>query len=409
MACLRIPRHAAASALLSLVLVPATACSGRVATSVNVRPTDPPAAAGALAPRLSSFEDRVVLSWVEPDASGGAALRYAMRDGENWSPASTAAQDPQLAADGIDLPGVVVLSGGSLAAHWSTKRVGSKYARELAVAVSRDGGTTWSAPKRPYKDDTLTERGMATLVPRSEPGQFGFVWLDGRAGVQSAYGDGGTGLYWADWNGESFNTDVELDPRVCDCCKTAGALTPAGPLIAYRDRDEDERRDTSIVREDGGRWLAPTPLHDDGWRLTACPTNGPAAATRGDRAVVAWFTGAHAAPAVWAVLSMDGAKSFAAPVRVDDSSPSGRVDATVLPDGSAAIVWLEKHGERADVRVRRIDVTGRPAAAVGVAKTSAARSSGHPRVVSVGDREVLVAWTDAGPPMRVHAAVVTLP
>jgi glutaredoxin len=402
-------RRFAVITMLGVVFVHTVACSGRVTAPAGVRPCDPPAAEGAVAPKLSSFGDRVVLSWVEPDASGGAALRYALREGDAWSTARTAARDPWLAVDGADVPGVVPLSDGSLAAHWTLKRDGSKSARTLAVAVSRDGGATWSAPTRPHRDGTPTEHGMATLVPRMEPGRFGLAWLDGRDTVESAYGDGGTGLYWADWNGQSFDPETVLDPRVCDCCKTAGALTPTGPLLAYRDRDEDERRDTSIVREDGGRWQSPTTFHDDGWRLTACPTNGPTVATRGDRAVVAWFTGANATPAVWAEPSRDGGKTFGAPLRVDEGSPSGRVDATVLPDGSAAVVWLEKHGERGDVRVRRIDAAGTLAAPVGVAQTSAARSSGQPRVVAMGNREVLVTWTDTGPPVRLRAAVVTVP
>jgi hypothetical protein len=358
---------------------------------------------------LSRFEDRVVLSWIEPDGSGGPALRFSTREGKGWSTPRTAAQDPRLAADGADASGVVPLAGGSLAAHWSLERDGSSYARDLAAAVSRDGGATWSTPSRPHRDGTATEHGMATLVPRADAGRFGLVWLDGRAGEQSTYGEGGTGLYWADWNGDGFDPEVVLDPRVCDCCKTAGAMSPSGPLVAYRDREADELRDTAIVREVNGAWSSPSPLHADGWRLTACPTNGPAVATRGARAVVTWFTGAGSSPSVSAVVSADGGATFAAPVRIDGGFPSGRVDATVLADGSAVVVWLEKHGDRGEVRARRIDAAGIPAEPILVAETSAARTSGYPRVAAVGAREAIVAWTDTAPPGRVRAAVVTLP
>jgi hypothetical protein len=250
---------------------------------------------------------------------------------------------------------------------------------------------------------------MATLIPRPEPGRFGIAWLDGRAGEMSDSGEGGTALYWADWNGSGFDPEVVLDPRVCDCCKTAGAMAPAGPLLAYRDRDADERRDTSIVREAGGRWSAPSTLHADDWRLTACPTNGPAVAARGDRVVVAWFTGAGSTPTVSAALSGDGGHTFATPLRIDGGSPSGRVDATTLADGSFVIVWLEKIGERGEVRVRRIGPANELGAPILVAETSAARSSGYPRAMAVGERDVLVAWTDTIPPGRVRATLVTVP
>jgi hypothetical protein len=200
-----------------------------------------------------------------------------------------------------------------------------------------------------------------------------------------------------------------LDPRVCDCCKTAGAPGAAGPLIVYRDRDEDEARDTSIVREQGGAWLPPASVHVDGWRLTACPTNGPAVATRGQRAVIAWFTGAGNQPAVFAAQSGDDAKTFTKPVRVDGGAAKGRVDTAILPDGSAVVAWLEKAGESGEIRVRRISSDGTPAEPVTLGTTSTARASGYPRIVPTGDREVLAAWTETGSPGKLRAAVVRVP
>ncbi len=373
------------------------------------RPADPPAAAGSFAPRLSAFGDRVVLSWVEPDAAGLPALRFATRESHGWTAAGTVIRNAALASDTADVPAVVPLGDGSLAAHWTVKRDGSKHARDLLVATSHDGGQTWSTPARPHRDATASVHGTATLVPADSTGAFGICWLDGRAGASSEYGEGGTSLYWADWIGGAFGPDVLLDPRVCDCCKTAAAQGPNGPLVAYRDRSAAEKRDTSIVHREGASWSAPRPVHDDGWSLTACPTNGPAIATRGDLTSVAWFTGASATPAVWAALSSDGGKTLDAPVRIDAGSPVGRVETTLLTDGSAAVVWLERKGASADVRVRRVSSGGGAAPPVVVAKTSPARASGYPRVVATGARDVLLAWTETGPSGRVRAATVTLP
>jgi len=395
--------------LAAVVVVLAAACAGGGKPVSAARPTDPPAAPGAIAPRLAEFDNRIVLSWVEPEGSTGGTLRFAVREGGAWSSPRTAAHDPRLAADSSDVPGVVPLTGGGLAAHWCVKRDGSDHARHLLAAVSSDSGATWSAPVKPHSDDTSTEHGMATLIPLAAPGSFGVAWLDGRAGELAAYGEGGTGLYWARWNGTAFDGETVLDPRVCDCCKTAGAAMASGPVIAYRDRGADELRDTSIVRDEPGGWTAPASLHADGWRLTACPTNGPAVAARGDRAVVAWFTGAGSGPSVWAAQSSNGAQSFSPPLRVDGGSPSGRVDATMLADGSSVVAWLEKLGDRGEVRVRRITPDGAAAEPVVVGTTSAARSSGYPRIVATGDREVLAAWTETGSPGRIRAAIVIVP
>ncbi len=373
------------------------------------RTTDPPAAAGSFAPRLSRSGDRTVLSWVERDATGVPTLRYALRDHHAWTAPQTVTRDARLAADSADVPAVVPLGDGALAAHWTVKRNASKDARDLMVAVSRDGGASWSKPACPHRDDTETEHGMATLLPARAGGGFGICWLDGRAGALSEYGEGGTALYWADWSGDAFGPEAPVDTRVCDCCKTSAAQGVAGPVIAYRDRDAANRRDIAIVRRDAVHWSEPRPVRVDGWTLAACPTNGPAIATQGARTAVAWFTGANATPSVWAALSADGGTSLAAPVRIDGGAPVGRVEATMLADGSTAVVWLERKGARAEVRARRLAPDGGLAPPVVVAETSPSRASGYPAITPENARDVLIAWTETGTPGRVRAAVVTLP
>ena len=379
----------------------AWACSG-------VRSTDPPAAAGSIAPRLSQSGNRIVLSWVEPDAAGVPTLRFARRDNAAWGAPKTASRGPLLAADSADIPSVVPTSDRGLAAHWTVKRNGSAHARDLLAAVSGDDGVSWSRPARPHRDDTESEHGMATILPTGPRDEFGICWLDGRSGALSDYGEGGTSLYWADWTGEGFGPEVLLDERVCDCCKTSAALGSRGPMVAYRDRGEAERRDIAVVRRDGTGWSAPRPARGDGWSLSACPTNGPSIAARGGHAAVAWFTGADATPSVWTALSADGGTTFGTAVRLDGGAPVGRVEAAMLADGSTAVVWLERSGKDAEIHVRRVGPDGRLGSPVFVAKTSTARASGYPTLAAAGDRDVLIAWIETGSPSRIRAATVTL-
>jgi hypothetical protein len=234
---------------------------------------------------------------------------------------------------------------------------------------------------------------MAAIVPTGPGDAFGICWLDGRAGATSDYGEGGTSLYWADHSGESFGPEVLLDPRVCDCCKTSAAPGAQGPLVAYRDREPTERRDISVVRRDGATWSAPRPVRGDGWSLSACPTNGPAIAAVGERASVAWFTGADGTPSVWVSASADGGRRFHDAIRID---------------GSTAVAWLERDGKNAEIRVRRVGPDGNAGPPVVVANTSPARASGYPSIAAAGGTDVVVAWIDTGPPSRVKAATITL-
>ncbi|HJQ97467.1 MAG TPA: hypothetical protein VJ826_04080 [Candidatus Polarisedimenticolaceae bacterium] len=388
----------------------AAACSGRPPeTAARTRPVDPPAAPASTAPRLSAEGDRIVLSWIETEAEGGPALRFASREGSGWSEARTVVADHLLAVDPTNVPGVMPLDGGGFAAHWSLNPSPSEsHARALLVATSADGAT-WSAPRSPHERRLATDHAMASLVP-APGGGFGVAWLDGRAGEMSEYGEGGTGLYWADGTAAGFTPEVALDARVCDCCKTSAAWSSAGPIVAYRDRADDERRDISVVTRDGTTWAKPADVRNDGWVLTACPTNGPAIAASGAATAVAWFSGGGNEKAVRAAISRDGGKTLGPAVRVDGGDPVGRVEAAVLQDGSAAIVWLERKDNGAEVRVRRVSPDGTAEEPVTVATTSPSKKSGYPRVVTLGPREVLVAWIDATEAKtRIRASSVTLP
>lgn len=388
-------------AISALALLAAAACA-------TERSADPPAAAGSSAPRLARYGARIVVSWIEPDADGVPTLRFATREGQGWSAPGTVFHGTDLASDPKDAPSVAPVGGGGLAAYWTLKRGRAKDARDLMVALSRDGGASWSNPARPHRDDTDTEHGMASLLPFGDEGEFGISWLDGRAGARSDYGEGGTSLYWAEWSGSGFGAERLLDDRVCDCCQTSSAQGPAGPLVAYRDRTASDMRDISVLRREGAVWSTPLPVHADGWMLTACPTNGPSITARGERAAVTWFTGANGKPAVWTAFSSDGGKTIGDPVRVDAGDPIGRVESVMLGDGSTAVSWLERKGKLAEVRVRRIAPDGKPAHPVIVARTSPMRS-GYPSIVEEGDKTVLLAWTETGTPDRVHAARIDLP
>src|SRR5690606_29255241 len=96
-------------------------------------------------------------------------------------------------------------------------------------------------------------------------------------GEATAAGAGMTSLRAASIDTASRIADaVEVDPSVCDCCGTDVAMTARGPLLVYRDRTADEIRDVYAVRLDDGAWGEPHAVHGDGWKIAACPVNGPA-------------------------------------------------------------------------------------------------------------------------------------
>jgi len=409
-------RAATAAAPVFLLLLgacgaPEKIAPGRAGSSEALgAPLAIPAGPRSSAPEISAFGDRVVVSWIEPGPDGAPALRYAERSSGGWGPACTVASDRRISCEAMDVCGVVPMAEGALAAYWLIHVDGTAHERAIHVSESHDGGTTWSLPVEPHRRDAPGSRGMATVVPRPGRDRFDIVWLDARAGEESDYGEGGTALYAASFTGTRFEAESVLDPRVCDCCKTAATAGPAGPIVAYRGRGPGEQRDIDVVSQIDGRWTAPHRVGDDGWTITACPTNGHAIASRGARVVVAWYTAAKATPSVRAAFSDDAGKTFAPTLRIDDAHPLGRVDADLFPDGSAAVVWLERLGEGAIVQLRRVAPVGPAGAPLTIAATGAARTSGYPRVAVVGPREAIVVWTDTtSEASRVRGAQITVP
>jgi hypothetical protein len=359
------------------------------------------AAAGSAEPHLATGADgTVVLSWIEP-RGGAHALRFARLSGDAWGTPATVAEGDDWFVNWADFPSVVPIDGPLWAAHWLVKRPGGTYAYDVAVAISRDHGASWSAPLTPHSDGTATEHGFVSLFPA--PGGVGALWLDGRdtAGHGGHGGDHGGATAGMTLRFATISADSRIahermvDDLVCDCCQTAVAIGPDGPVAVYRDRTSNEIRDIYVTRLIDGAWEPGRPVADEGWRIEGCPVNGPAIATRGARVGVAWFTAAGGHTAVRYAESGDGAGAFGAPVDVATDRPIGRVGLVLLEGGGALVSWIRhRQGVAGELVVRRIGADGRPAGERIIAELGSDRRSGVPQMVPHGDAVVL-AWTDA--------------
>jgi hypothetical protein len=419
--------RSAAASIVAFTLVAGTACrlehydvgdSGPpLFASVDIIAN--PAAPGSAEPYLTvGAGRRVYLSWLEPTRDSSYALKVAVREGDRWSAPRTVVREKNLFVNWADFPSVVALPDGRLAAHWLQRSGSGRYSYGIRVSHSTNGGVTWSRPVTPHRARVETEHGFASLWPAGAD-RLGVVWLDGRKYRPTGQTAPNEMMLVTTTigPGNALGSEVGADDRVCDCCQTAVAIAGGGPVAVYRDRTADEIRDIYVVRHVDGRWSTPKPVHNDGWRIAACPVNGPAIAADGDRVVVAWFTGAADTARVNVAFSDDAGNTFSFPTRIDNGSPAGRVDVALQPDGSALVSWLERTaapgaqgggGEGAEVRVRRVRPDGSLGQWATVARSSAARASGFPQMVATTRGEVFFAWTAPGNPsvVRVARAIV---
>lgn len=374
-------------------------------------PTPP----GSAQPNLSLAPGGdLVLSWIERREGGGHRLAYARHgEGGDWQETQVAAQGQDWFVNWADFPALQVLEDGSLWAHVLVKNGDAPYAYDVRLQASHDDGRTWREMPAVHGDGTPTEHGFASLWPQPGGG-LGIAWLDGRNTGGGGHGDhaghgGAMTLRAAVFDAKGKRAETEIDKSTCDCCQTDSARVGDSVLLAYRDRAEGEIRDIAVARYSDGRWQKPVTVHDDRWMMPACPVNGPAIAARGDQAWVAWYTAAGGTPSLRQARSIDGGRSFGAPITVaGGDSLQGRVD--VAADASGVwTVWIEERGGRQSLwlaryapeladehfRLKVADLAGR------------GRGTGFPRLQLRGG-EAWLAWTEIveGSP-RLRGARVT--
>lgn len=404
--------------------------------SVRVQPLPAPGGPAAVYPTAVTYDDVVppgdkptsfsVACWIEGGTDGPFAVHVAGILGahapdeigsEPWMALPPAPVSAEGFVNWADFPSVAV--GGTFWLSW-LERTAEGYAPRVASLTADDDPMTregydpeharWTEPRWLPAVVKGPEAGFVSLVPMATQHGGGClaVWLDGRGMTAGDHGHGGgeMQLRAALLDGNATpGPEVVLDERACECCQTDAALLPDGrAIVVWRDRGDDEVRDVAYAvgdPRDPESWSTPALVSADGWRIDGCPVNGPAVATAGGRAAVAWFTAGGERSEVRLALAEDvgpglGEPGFADPVRVDLGAPVGRADVHWLTGGETGIVtWLEfaDEGSGAVWHARAFDRQGRLGPPAEVAEVAGGRASGFLRTAPQVDRSVLALWT----------------
>lgn len=410
------------------------AATATAAAPIRIEPWSLPVGRGAAQPDLVATPDgRLLLSWIESRGDDDAAvhtLQFASLDASaaaaTWSAPRTIAQGRDWFVNWADTPHIAVTDDGALWAHWLQKSAAATYAYDIALTRSSDGGVRWSAPVLVNDDGTASEHGFVSLWPAGRD-RIGVAWLDGRAMAPGDAADHDAHRGHAAQTGAAEvaraptmslrsttfaadfarRGDTALDLSTCDCCQTDVAATANGAVLAYRDRSDDEIRDIRLVRQVDGQWQPSLPVHADGWKMPACPVNGPALAANADTVLVGWYTAADDTPQVRIARSSDGGQTFSTPVVVErGAAVQGRV-AVAMDDHAAWVLWLREDARGQSIWLARYTPDlANELQRVEVARLHGrGRATGFPQLELSGNRGHAV-WTDvvAGTP-QLHGAV----
>ena len=384
--------------------------------STQVLPT--PAAPDSQCSNLTVAPDGTLhLTWYEPgDRPGERALRLATLapGAATWSAARTIASTSLLMENWADFASLAVGTDGALTAQWFQKAAPDARGYDGWFARSTDRGGTWTVPARLGHE-------FVALAPLSG-GRTLAVWLESarirepnaaprakrdpnapRPARDPSVPYAPSMKLLARLLGPDHATLGEwtVDPDVCTCCQNTLATLPGDRVFAaYRGHTADEIRDNKYAIFDlaARTWTPSATLKDDGWKIAACPVNGPAADAHGDALAVAWFTVANGIPRVQARTSADAGRTLGPTVQIDLGKPMGRIETVMLADKSSLILWLEIGTAEnvAGIYARRLFPDGKLSAPCLVADTAQARASGFPRAALRPNGHVVMSWTHTG-------------
>lgn len=362
-------------------------------------------------PNLHSNAHELYLTWLaEPDSLSQLMFSKYNTTKTTWSSPVLVASGTDWFVNWADFPSMASTDMNNLTTYFLPKSGKETYAYDVALTQSVDGGNTWKKAIIPHHDKTETEHGFVSFFPIKSD-KTGVVWLDGRNAANTekhanhdAHDHGAEAdmtLRFAsiDKSGK-IAEDALLDERVCSCCQTDAATFDEGAIVVYRDRSAEEIRDVAYVLYQNKQWSAPKILHQDNWKMPACPVNGPAVDAIGQTIAAAWYTIAEGEPKVKLAFSINSGQNFEDPILLDNADPLGRVDIKLLDENTAAITWIAQTEKSAILKLQLVNLAGEIVQDIAISAYNASRASGFPRMEVVG-RQLFIAWTaidEAGTP-----------
>jgi hypothetical protein len=199
---------------------------------------------------------------------------------------------------------LAVGAGNAIHVVWPARREGQSV---LRYAASTDLGRTFSPATTVASAPGARGWHAVTL---GYDGGVHLVWLDGRNAAPMQHGRGhahatpGTkpavrapaprqDIFHASWKGAGPRAEGLVQAGVCFCCKTAIAAAGDRVYAAFRHIYPGSLRDIAVARstDNGATFGGLIRVSEDGWKIDACPDDGPAMVADGHGGIhIVWPT-----------------------------------------------------------------------------------------------------------------------
>jgi hypothetical protein len=297
---------------------------------------DPANALGrAEEPDLAVLADgELVGVWAAVNGNGQAEILFSSftDDRNTWATPCRVPPKSGTAVAGRQVgPRLAILPNGNIVVAWVDRQHDA--AGDIYVATSKDGGKTFSSPKR-VNDDSSRGTGQEYHdIVTTPKGDLAVVWLDERDASNNEANQKQLYLAISRDGGASFSDNKRLTDSpegVCPCCRPGIVASPDGSLhVIYRDRVGEKLFVRVLSRQANQDHFSTTTL-SDGWIFPGCPVNGPAIAAGPDgRIWTLWMEGEAENAHLWWTTSDDNGKTFARKRRFFEKRPESKTDSKV--------------------------------------------------------------------------------
>jgi hypothetical protein len=193
--------------------------------------------------------------------------------------------------------------------------------------------------------------------------------------------------------GRTFTAGTIVDSAVCPCCRTSLVAAGRDVWVAWRRVYDGDVRDVVVAHSaDGGvSFEPPVRVFADGWVYPGCPHAGPAIARDSSGALhVTWYTGVEGRRGLHHAISRDGGRTFEPPRALQGDRPIP-VSLAALASGGNRVwrVWEDKTGAESKIVLAEVDHRPIPVG-IGTAPAIVGGREG-PTVAWLGQGAVLLA------------------
>ena len=344
-------------------------------------------------PNLVSEDGNLTLSWISSAENNEAVLSYSQYKYNSWSEPTRITSGSDWFVNWADFPANAINEDLILTSYLKKSASGT-YTYDVVLNLETLLGEKIKENFLLNTDGVQAEHGFVSMIPTNEKGFF-ITWLDGRNTIEDTI-DGhhkAMTIRFAEISdtGEILN-ESELDAATCDCCQTSIAMTNDGPIVVYRDRSKEELRDIYSTKYVDGKWQAPSPVHQDGWKINGCPVNGPKVVANSTNLAVAWFTAANDTPLVNISFSTSNGDTFNSPIQLNDLDAIGRVDVAFLNSKEVLVSYMEVDDIGTYLKVKKVSLDGKISEAFTVSEIDGGRNTGVPQL-EIMDGKVFLVWT----------------